>query len=32
MGSEIDRVVGPQRLPTDEDAAKLPYVQQVIQE
>ncbi|KIA75902.1 hypothetical protein HK57_00307 [Aspergillus ustus] len=29
---EIDRVVGPNRLPTDEDAANLPYIQQVIQE
>ncbi|KAL2845876.1 cytochrome P450 [Aspergillus pseudoustus] len=29
---EIDRVVGPNRLPNDEDAANLPYVQQVIQE
>ncbi|KAL2802349.1 cytochrome P450 [Aspergillus granulosus] len=29
---EIDRVVGPNRLPTDEDAVNLPYVQQVIQE
>ncbi|KAI9367727.1 cytochrome P450 [Aspergillus egyptiacus] len=29
---EIDRVVGPDRLPTDADAPKLPYVQQVIQE
>ncbi|PKY05091.1 putative cytochrome P450 [Aspergillus campestris IBT 28561] len=29
---EIDRVVGPDRLPTDDDAARLPYTQQVIQE
>ncbi|KAL4914821.1 cytochrome P450 [Aspergillus aurantiobrunneus] len=29
---EIDRVVGPNQLPTDADAANLPYVQQVIQE
>ncbi|EOD43983.1 putative cytochrome p450 protein [Neofusicoccum parvum UCRNP2] len=30
--AEIDRVVGPDRLPADTDAASLPYVRQVIQE
>ncbi|KAF4218845.1 hypothetical protein CNMCM6805_004618 [Aspergillus fumigatiaffinis] len=29
---EIDRVVGPDRLPTDDDAVRLPYTRQVIQE
>ncbi|RLL94183.1 hypothetical protein CFD26_102569 [Aspergillus turcosus] len=29
---EIDRVVGPDRLPTDDDAERLPYTRQVIQE
>ncbi|KAH7047314.1 putative cytochrome P450 [Macrophomina phaseolina] len=29
---EVDRVVGPDRLPDDTDAANLPYVRQVIQE
>lgn len=29
---EIDRVVGPDRLPDDTDAVNLPYVRQVIQE
>lgn len=30
--AEIDRVVGPDRLPTDDDAVNLPYTRQVVQE
>ncbi|EOD47306.1 putative cytochrome p450 protein [Neofusicoccum parvum UCRNP2] len=32
FSNKIDRVVGPDRLPRDEDAVDLPYTRQVIQE